>query len=305
MTETDQNLERRVTETLRTMVDQLPPIRMTIDRNAGPLSPIELPKQRRSRIFVAATVALVVLFAAVALAIVVRRDDGSDPQPAGPARSHVVARIELVTLPSLSFQAKELTTVAGRNRITLTGRGGSETLVFDDPALAQFSVSTPTGPSVGTVNLEAGKDYRIHSVIPGHTKAGVEAVIHVLPAGARGNPPLPRSVLDLVSRAARSSKGAAHGVAEYANAGRNAANQALLDAEIPRDDQPVYVFVLRGSFVNDHARGGDLFGPTPSPRGSILTLTITRTAPPEILDYGLGSTTSNLSRVGGAISTKY
>jgi hypothetical protein len=246
-------------------------------------------------------VSMIVVVLAVAVAVVGQRDEGASAERAQPP---VVARIELVALRSLSLQVKELTTVAGRNRITLVSRGGSEALVFDDPSLSRFRVSAPSGRSVGTVNLNAGRDYRIHSFIPGHTKAGVDAVIHVLPAGAPGNPPLPRSVLDRVSVASLRSGGAAHGQAVYALAGRHAANQALLDAEMPRDDQPVYVFVLHGSFVNEHSFNDRDVG-SPSRSGSILTLTITRGATPRILDSGLGPIWSRPSRVGGAITTKF
>ena len=80
------------------------------------------------------------------------------------------------------------------------------------------------------------------------------------------------------------------------------ANKALLGAEIPRDEQPVYVFVLHGSFVNEHAFGS--VG-SPAPRAAIMTMTISQGASPGVLDFGLGSSSPDLSSIGGAITTKY
>lgn len=252
-----------------------------------------------------------VLVIAAAITIALRSQSDSRPLQ-NPPGDPVVARLQIEALPTLSFQAKELTTVAGVNQITLVGRGGTEALVFDDPALADFELAVPTGPTRATVELQAGRDYRIHSVIPGHAAAGVEAVIHVLPAGAAGSPPLPQAVLDRVSKTSQISGGPAHGTAEYAVASRNAANQALLSAEIPRDERPVYVFVLHvlhGSFVDPRAGSFTDAQPPADPGATnlrnTLTLVISQDSPPLVLDTGTGPSGPDLSIVGGAITTRY
>jgi hypothetical protein len=102
-------------------------------------------------------------------------------EPVRPLRGQPVARLRIEALPTLSFQADEFRTVPGINEITFVSTGGTETLVFDDPALSHVKLSAPSGPQVAKVDLQAGKRYRIHSSIPGHTAAGREAVILVAP----------------------------------------------------------------------------------------------------------------------------
>ena len=241
---------------------------------------------------------VVLLVVAGGFAIAAQDDD------AGTSRSEppVVARLELDALPMLTFQAKELTTIAGVNQISLVQKGPSEAVAFDDPTLSSFRLAGRRGrPTVGTVDLHAGRDYRIHSVIPGHAAAGVDAVIHVLPAGAPGTPPLPRQVLKIVAKESQRARGPLHGRAEYAISGRNAAITPLMRDSVP-DDQPVYVFVLHGSFVDDKA---SRMVDSPPPRGRVMTLTISRDAHPSVLDFGLGRTQPDLSVVGGAIRTRY
>lgn len=102
-------------------------------------------------------------------------------EPARPPGGQPVARLRIEALPTLSFQADEFRTVPGINEITFVSTGGTETLVFDDPALSYVKLSAPSGRRVAKVDLQAGKQYRIHSSIPGHTAAGREAVILVAP----------------------------------------------------------------------------------------------------------------------------
>jgi hypothetical protein len=306
MTDTDRALEARVAATLRTKVAQLPPV--TLDVDAVSMAPGESPRpSRHGRVLVAASVVIVLLVVTAGIAIAIRGDDDSGRQPAGPPDEPVAARRELEARPTHSFQADQFTTIAGVNRITLVPGGGTESVQFEDPELADFRLSVPSGPSVGTVVLRAGRDYRIHSVIPGHTEAGVDAVIHVLPAGAPGTPPLPAAVLAEVSQLSRISGGPVHGEAEYAISTRNAAVTALMQDEIPGDEQPVYVFVLHGSFADPRA-GGFRDSPSstaPPTRTNVLTIVIPTTPPYVTSDEGTGPTQPDLSIVGGAISTRY
>jgi hypothetical protein len=300
VTKTDA-FEQRISETLRTKIAQLPPVTMTFDD--APLPSVDEPPNRgRSHVLVGATIVLVVLLLAAGItAAVLSRDDAK--QPAGPPTGPVVARLTLKALPSLGFQAKEFTTVAGVNEITLVNEGGTEALVFDDPALSYFRLAAPTGRSVGKVELQAGRDYRIHSFIAGHTAAGVEAVIHVLPAGAPGTPPLPDAVLRLVSRKSTGAEGPAHGEVEYTLANRDDGVRATMKDEV-FDQQPVYVFVLRGSFVGNYLRPGP-FAPAKPPTARIMTFMVSRNASPMILDSGFGGPEQNLSLLGGAVKTRF
>ena len=91
-----------------------------------------------------------------------------------------VARLAIAALPELRYDPAELTTVAGVNEIELVDRGGTHTLVFEDPALAWFRLEVPNGTARAKVELEPGRDYTFFCVIPGHRAAGMEGVIHVL-----------------------------------------------------------------------------------------------------------------------------
>jgi plastocyanin len=124
----------------------------------------------------------VVIAIAVGVVVALGGEERNEPggvaaAPTGPA----VARLEVHALPTLKFQADEFTTSAGVNEIEFVDFGGTHALVFEDPALSYFGVSVPVGPNRGKVELEAGRDYRIFCVIPGHRAAGMEAVIHVAP----------------------------------------------------------------------------------------------------------------------------
>jgi plastocyanin len=88
-----------------------------------------------------------------------------------------VASVEIDALPSLKFQAKEFPTKAGVNEIKYIGKGGTHTLVFEDPQLAGFELQVPPDDS-GKVDLKAGS-YVVYCSIPGHRAAGMEATIKV------------------------------------------------------------------------------------------------------------------------------
>jgi hypothetical protein len=292
--------EQRIAETLRTKVAHLPPVTMAFDDPQ--LSTVEDPPRRsRWSVLVAATIALVVLLAAAGITAAVRSQDNAK-EPAGPPTGAPVAHLTIRALPSLSFQAKELTTVAGVNEITFVGEGGSEGLVFDDPALSYFHLAAPTGPSVMKVDLREGRDYRIHSPIPGHTAAGLDAVIHVLPPGAPGTPPLPAAVLTEVSKMSTLWNGPKHGEVDFVLTNRSAGVKGAMGDEV-FDEQPVYVFVMHGSFVARYPRGfSDQARP---PSGHTLTFVITRDGSPSPLDDGVGGPERDLSLLGGAMTTHF
>ncbi|HEY8215960.1 MAG TPA: plastocyanin/azurin family copper-binding protein [Acidimicrobiia bacterium] len=89
-----------------------------------------------------------------------------------------VATVEVDALPSLKFQAKEFTTQAGINQIKYNDKGGTHTLVFEDPKFAGFILKVPPDDS-GKVELQKGKSYVIFCTIPGHRAAGMQATITV------------------------------------------------------------------------------------------------------------------------------
>jgi plastocyanin len=86
-----------------------------------------------------------------------------------------VATVEVDALPTLKFQASEFTTKAGINEIKYIDKGGTHTLVFEEPELAGFELKVPPDDS-GKVELKKG-DYVIFCTIPGHRAAGMEATL--------------------------------------------------------------------------------------------------------------------------------
>jgi hypothetical protein len=179
MTLTEPELEDLVTETLRAKAAQVVAEPAAFDpavvRIGGPERP-----RRRPPLLVAAAVLVLVVAAAIGLAIVLTGADGHDARPAGPEVPLPVNTLTIDALPTLRYQAAELVTVPGPNEIRLLGHGGTHTLVFEDPALAWFELSVPNGPDRAVVDLEPGRDYVIHDAIPGHRRAGMEGVIHVI-----------------------------------------------------------------------------------------------------------------------------
>jgi plastocyanin len=100
-------------------------------------------------------------------------------EPAGPP----VATLEVDALPSLSFQAKEFTVPAGINQINYVDRGGTHTLLFDEPEFSGFQLAVPQGKKSGKVDLKPG-NYTIYCNIPGHRAAGMEATLIAAPGAA-------------------------------------------------------------------------------------------------------------------------
>jgi plastocyanin len=100
-------------------------------------------------------------------------------EPAGPP----VATLEVDALPSLSFQAKEFTVPAGINQINYVDRGGTHTLLFDEPEFSGFQLAVPQGKKSGKVDLKPG-NYTIYCNIPGHRAAGMEATVIATPGAA-------------------------------------------------------------------------------------------------------------------------
>jgi hypothetical protein len=180
---TDSELESRVVATLRAKSEQLPLTVRAFDPDAVPLAPLAARGRRRLPVLVAAVAALVVVVAIGVALVLVDRD--SSTEPAGePARP--VSQLQIVALPTLSYQTREFTTEPGLNEIEFWSQGGTHGLVFDDPALRDISFAPATGGATRrTVDLAPGRDYVVHDIIPGHEQAGERAVIHVTngPAG--------------------------------------------------------------------------------------------------------------------------
>lgn len=98
---------------------------------------------------------------------------GGYVEPSGPA----VATLEVDALPSLRFQASEFTTQAGINEIVYLDKGGTHTLLFEEPQFAGFRLQVPPDDS-GKIDLPAGT-YTIFCDVPGHRAAGMVASLTV------------------------------------------------------------------------------------------------------------------------------
>jgi hypothetical protein len=199
MTMTDTELEGRVAATLRAKGAQVMVSERPFDLDAIASVPLAARGRRRLPVLVAAVVALVVIAAIGVALVLVDRDEAT--KPAGAPQSPPVSQLQIVALPTLSYQAAEFTTEPGVNEIEFVSQG-THTLTFSDPALRDFQLNSYGGrPARGTVVLAPGRDYEIGDVIPGHRDAGEVAVIHVTdgPSGpTRG--PLPDPVPELPDR---------------------------------------------------------------------------------------------------------
>jgi plastocyanin len=116
---------------------------------------------------------------------------GGFKEPAGPP----VATLEVDALPSLSFQAKEFTVPAGIIQVNYIDRGGTHTLLFQEPQFSGFQLAVPQGKKSGKVELKPGS-YTIYCSIPGHRAAGMEATVTAVegaapPAGGPAPPSAP------------------------------------------------------------------------------------------------------------------
>ena len=185
MNPTETDLEPLLVEALRTKAEQVPDVVEPFDPNITIMDIQE--HQGRSRHLVLAAAVLVVLIAAGGLVFALRGNDGAvSPSEEAPTP---VAHLSIVSTPNLTFQAKTYITSPGLNEIDFTSAGGTHTLKFDDPALADFRLTaTEESPSHGEVRLEAGRDYTIYCGLPGHRDAGEVAVIHVGAASAGEGP---------------------------------------------------------------------------------------------------------------------
>ena len=94
--------------------------------------------------------------------------------PKGPA----VGTLTVDALPTLKFQSTSFTIPAGIIQVDYVDKGGTHTLVFDDPKLSGFELKVPSGPKSEKVELKPG-DYTIFCTIPGHRAAGMEAEVTV------------------------------------------------------------------------------------------------------------------------------
>ncbi len=96
-----------------------------------------------------------------------------------PPKGPPVATIDIDALPTLKFQATDFPTISGINQINYLDKGGTHTLLFDEPELRGFELAVNgDGDDSGKVELGTGV-YTVYCSIPGHRAAGMEATITV------------------------------------------------------------------------------------------------------------------------------
>ena len=151
---------------------------VTVSIMAGAALMSAMPRLRTTSklLIVAFAVALIVSAGIVTLGPSEEHGEGGGggyQEPKGKA----VATVEVDALPTLKFQAKEFTTQAGINEIKYLDKGGTHTLVFEEPEFAGFILEVPPDDS-GKVELKPGS-YTIFCTVPGHRAAGMEATVKV------------------------------------------------------------------------------------------------------------------------------
>jgi len=137
-----------------------------------------MPRMRTTSklLIVAFAVALIVSAGIVTLGPSEEKEEaggGGFVEPKGPP----VATLEVDALPTLKFQADEFTTKAGINLIKYVDKGGTHTLVFEEPQYAGFELKVPPDDE-GKIELAKG-EFVIYCTIPGHRAAGMEAKVTV------------------------------------------------------------------------------------------------------------------------------
>jgi len=151
---------------------------VTVSIMAGAAAMSAMPRMRTTSklLIVAFSIALIVSAGIITLGPSEEKGEaggGGYVEPKGTP----VATVTVDALPTLKFQASEFTTKVGINKIDYIDKGGTHTLVFEEPELAGFQLNVPPDDS-GKVELKKG-DYVVFCTIPGHRAAGMEATIKV------------------------------------------------------------------------------------------------------------------------------
>jgi hypothetical protein len=149
---------------------------VTVAIMAGAAAMSAMPRMRTTSklLVVAFTIALIVSAGIITLGPSEEHGEaagGGYQEPKGAP----VATLEVDALPTLEFQSDEFTTKAGINLIKYLDKGGTHTLVFEEPEFAGFILEVPPDDE-GKVDIPKG-DYVIYCTIPGHRAAGMEATL--------------------------------------------------------------------------------------------------------------------------------
>jgi len=89
--------------------------------------------------------------------------------------------LEVDALPQLRFQSDEFTVPGGILGIDYVGRGGTHTLLFEDPQYQGFRLEVAGEETdSGKVEIAEG-EYVIFCDVPGHRAAGMEATVTITP----------------------------------------------------------------------------------------------------------------------------
>ena len=125
---------------------------------------------------------VVLLAGSLVLGASAEQGGAGSAEPTGRGDQHPRGR----RAPNFHFQADNFDVPAGITRSSTSSKGGTHTLVFDEPQFPYFELAVPGGKNAAKVDASQGQTYTIYCTIPGHRAAGMQATITVgAPGGGK------------------------------------------------------------------------------------------------------------------------
>lgn len=150
---------------------------VTVSIMAGAAAMSAMPRMRTSSKLLIVAFALCLIVSAGIVTLGPSEEHGEAAGGYVEPKGAPVATAEVDALPELEFQATEFTTQPGINEISYIGKGGTHTLLFDEPEFTGFVLEVNGSETdKGKVKLKKG-EYTIYCSVPGHRAAGMEATL--------------------------------------------------------------------------------------------------------------------------------